>query len=380
MTKKAKDLQSKMASKFVQRSQDEEDALYDQKLGELGQTVDKIVRPTLKDGANVYWLLPPVGEMFDAYEFRYVHYSPFHICRRANPVPDRETGNLEEDRDFSKCPRCIGAWNVYKAAGGKEKAPQAHAQAFRRNMPSIKTFMQVVDVTPFFKWEDEGAVLDSKFFKAHWEGFLQVFYGNSDGSDLDLPESVITAARCGIGVLATNQKCGEAVRKAHRKERKRSKSDPLFDPENRLLCIYQSDSGDSFPTANGPKFVKKHDVLFTIPEDVEDWKPGDEFIEFVIENAKDLSQLEPADESLKAKADANLVLDKDEMVQYLEESGHRFGPMEAGVSSDLEDDEGAYTAPSRTSSDDLLEAEEDDEPMTVAQKAQLAKLRKQMQG
>ena len=207
-------------------------------------------RLRVEDGLNVWWILPKVGSMIAPYLFKYVHYNPFHMCGRKDPVPDpNDPDKLIEDRNFRNCYRDAVAWKLYEEAGKPQMGPAK--DKFKSDMPSLQVAVQAVNLTPFFEMDGTKTfATPKKGLVEKWgKAFVQVLKGGPvpDG----MPEDMVKAAQAGVSVTFLNQNAGKALRKAHVVKCVEIEDDPFFNPDKYLVQIVRSDDDKSFKDAAG---------------------------------------------------------------------------------------------------------------------------------
>jgi hypothetical protein len=336
---------------------------------------DTVYRPKLKDGVNVFWMLPMGGNMIEPYLFRLVHYNPFHICGRGDLTVDpKDAKSLTGGKKFSDCDRCITAWNLWEEHDRPKEGP-IH-QAFKANMAVKKCIIQVVEFSPFFKYDQgsNAAVLDTDIFDAHFENFKKLLMGEITEDELPegFPEAIKESALAGVGHLLLNTEAGLDIRKEHRGLiLDLEDEDPLLMPDKYLLSIYQGNSDRSFTGRGGKKlFSKVHDVQFTKPRLIKGWKLDKKFIKFVDSQAQDISNITPKEDTLEAKVDALQRLSGEELATLLKSSGHSYIATDENSSEPVKE-----VAPQSTES--APGAFDYDENLVIdsASKGDLAKLR-----
>jgi hypothetical protein len=339
-----------------------------------GQESEKTTRdrPKINKGHNVFVLYPHVGTMLEPYLFRYVHYNPFHMCLRGPILPDAsEPKGLKEDKMFSKCPRCIDAWNYFKDNGKPSSGPVK--SSLLSNMGQIKCLLQVLDVTPFFKFDQTVniAVPDKEKCEKYLQKFFDTLLGKDDGEGL--PEDILKCANTGAGILAVNSEVGKNIRSMHIDKilnMDGDHPDPLMHPDKYLLTIVR---GEGKSTEDSIK-AYSYEVKFTIPNKMKDWQPGKKLIEYMEKSAVDIDN--PLDgfdgePSIEEKNFAMARLTKEEMAEYLQSTGHSFAPKVEQDSSQAS----SYVQPAPSSSDPDAFAVDEDTLMSTRSKADMAALK-----
>lgn len=313
-------------NKFVKHSAEDEAALLEQRAKELAGG-EKSARIKIKDGMNVLWILPKMGEMASAIDYRFVHYKPFHLCRRDNPSPDpKDTKKLLEDKAFSKCPRCRQAWDTWSALG-KPRNCEEH-ELFKRDMPSVQALVQAVNLTPFFGSDSSKtyAVPKIDLIEKWGAAFVETIRTGEvpDG----MPEDIAEAALAGVNPLFVSKELGGLIRSAYNAVLIESDEgeDPLFKPGSTLLQISRSDSGATFESGGRTIKSKTHEVRFTLDKFMKTWVIPEGFIEACVDKAQDLTQLEVEGDTVEDKARALHKLSPEEITELLNNAGHSFTP------------------------------------------------------
>jgi hypothetical protein len=330
-------------------------------------------RPKINKGHNVFVLYPHVGSMLEPYLFRYVHYAPFHMCLRGPILPDSsEKKGLKEDKMFSKCPRCIGAWNYFSENGKPSSGPVK--SSLLSNMGQVKCLLQVLDVTPFFRLDTSVniAVPDKEKCEKYLEKFFNTLLGEDDGEGL--PEDILKCAKMGAGVLAVNSEVGKSIRSMHIDKilnMDGDNPDPLMHPDKYLLTIVR---GDGKSSDDGVK-AYSYDVKFTIPNKMKDWQPGKRLIKYMENSAIDIdnplgSSLEVS--SIEEKNSAMAKLTKEEVLEFLQSSNHSFSPVAEGPQEEVAAK--SNFSPANSSDPDAFAVDEDT-LMSTRSKADMAALK-----
>lgn len=309
-------------------------------------------RVSLKDGMNVFYIVPAVGATTYPLQFMHVHYRPFHVCLRPLAY-DAAAGKTVPVKKFEICPRCIGAWNERtKHIGQDDKDPKKFSSAqelaqkkFKADMPSERVVAQVVDLTPFFSMVDGEPEPNHAVLQASFEDFLNVMSGGAPAEKMS--EDLLAAAEAGPCPLPLNVDIGKRVDSIYRRAMKESKSDPTFMPEEFLVFIKKTK--DKFE-GGIQKYV--YDVARVSEKFLKNggWAAimeqyGERFMEVIGDRAIDM--LAPDKSGDLAQDAANLVkLQKPDMLAYLEQAGHSFA-----VKFDQPDSDGEEQAPSQSYGD-----------------------------
>jgi hypothetical protein len=291
-------------------------------------------RVRIEMGKNVFWVIPPTGTA--QYYLRYVnvHYKPMHICGRPDPVPDPKQGGkkLINPPAFSKCVRCISAWNkrsefIQKGTDQKDMSrfQLAINSKFRSDMPTERGLIQVVNVKPFFKVKDGSVVPDKKLIAAYFEAFIDVMNGGTPPEDM--PEDMVEAAQAGPQVLALNVETAVLVDTQVKKAFNESDEDPLFSPGEYLLTIERVADGE-VPGTDIKKY--KHFVDWASDKilNKEGWKAAiqthaEALIDAVSARAVDL-MAQTDSEDLAERARGLIELGDDGINAYLALSNHSY--------------------------------------------------------
>jgi hypothetical protein len=359
--------------KFKRHNEEEAREALAKKAEELsGGSSEGAARVRLKDGLNVLWVLPKVGTMIEPYIYKYVHYNPFHICSRKDPVPDpKDPTNLLEDKNFRNCARDIEAWNRYVAAGKPKSGPEK--DMLSRNMPSLQCLVQVVNLTPFFTLDatKNFAVPNKEALKSWGEAFVKVLKGGEvpEGMPSDMEE----AARAGVSILFLNQSVGKDLRQEHIVKCIELEDDPLFMPDEYLVQIIRKDGSQTFESNGKTIKQKEHSLKFTLPAKMKGWAMPAGLIDAAADSAVDINAIESETNSLADRVKSLHKLDHDELLQFLRESGHSFESANANQ-------EPVKETPAKSSlSSSPDDFEDDDDVLPTNSKKDLAALRRQLQ-
>lgn len=313
-------------SKFVQHSVEDENKVLQQR-AEENTGGEKSARIRIRDGINVIWVLPKVGTMVSPVEYRFVHYNPFHLCRRDNPYPDpnsEDTTKLVEDKRFSKCVRCQKAWTTWSDLG-KPRNCEEH-ENFKRDMPSIQGLVQAVNLTSFFGPDSSRkfAVPNVELVEKWGDAFVEAI--RTGVIPEGMPEDMAEDARAGVNALFVNEKLGTQIRSAYISALVEDEKgeDPLFHPESTLLQIIRGDSGETFQVRGQTRKSKAHEVRFTLPKFMKDWKIPAGFIDVCVDKAQDLNNLEVAGDTVEDRARALRVLTDEEITELLNNANHSY--------------------------------------------------------
>lgn len=335
----------------------DEDALQEdrkKKDQEFGSDDTFLPRVRLKRGINVLWMLPAIESMTAFYVRRLVHYRPFHVCGRPPKWEDpSDPGKLKYDNDFSKCYRCMTAWNTWDALGspgrGDKDMTTPSKTKFRNDMPNDRIQFQVLNLTPFFKLASDGVQIEfDKKMGKYMDDYLKLLKTPAEefegmevediAEELSIPESIVEAAIPGVDAILLNEGVGNDIIKEERVCRVRNKvsGGPALHPNQYLLRIDKEGTGRTFPGAGGDEVeICDYDPIF---EEVE-WDMPQALVDIVTDQATDLNNLEPADDSLTERAFAFQKLNTDEIKEYLEECNHTFHLNDDGVEVEEADDD-----------------------------------------
>lgn len=292
-------------------------------------------RLRVEDGLNVWWILPKVGSMMAPYLFKYVHYNPFHICGRKDPVPDpSDPDKLIEDRNFRHCMRDSIAWKLYEDAGKPDSGPVK--DRFKADMPSIQVAVQAVNLTPFFEIDSTKTfAAPKKGLAEQWgEAFVSILKGGPvpDG----MPEEIAKAAQTGVRVTFLNQNAGKTLRKQHVVKCVEIEDDPFFNPDKYLVQIVRSDDDKSFKDAAGRvRKGKSYDIRFTAESKMRSWKLPAGLMDAVVDLAVDINDMPVEDDTLASKVESLHRLTEDELKTYLADSNHSFYPAKEGGGEEI---------------------------------------------
>jgi hypothetical protein len=340
-----------------------------------GGNASEAKRLRVEDGLNVWWVLPKVGSMFAPYLFKYVHYNPFHICGRKDPVPDpNDPDKLIEDRNFRNCYRDSVAWKLWEEAGKPESGPLK--DKFKADMPSIQVAVQAVNLTPFFELDSTKTfATPKKALVEQWgDAFVTVLKGGPvpDG----MPEEIAKAAQTGVRVTFLNQNAGKTLRKQHVVKCVEIEDDPFFNPDKYLVQIVRADDDKSFKDAVGrTRKGKSYDIRFTAESKMKAWKLPQGLMDAVVDLAVDVNAIPVEDDSdIPSKVEALHRLTEAELKTYLAETNHSFTPpKESGEeSARSENAEFSMSNPDAFSSDA-------DSALSVRGRKSLADLRRQVE-
>lgn len=330
-------------------------------------------RVRVKDGLNVWWVLPKVGTMLEPICFKYVHYNPFHICGRKDPIPDpNDLDKLIEDRNFKNCYRDITAWNTYDKAGRPKSGP-IH-QKFKADMPSLQAAVQVVNLSPFFELDASKtlAIPNKDLIKKWGDTFVEVMKGAEPPEDM--PEEMIEAAQAGVDVVFLNQTAGKQLRKTHISACIEEEEDLFFCPDRYLVQIIRSDGAETFVGSDGKQRKgKNYDIRFTSEKKMKNWSMPEGLMDVVVEQAIDINEIPVEGDELTDKVDALHPLSEPELIQYLESMGHSFHLTDEDGDAEDEDASG----PSLSDPDAFVDNA--DSALSVKGKRSLADLRKQVE-
>lgn len=319
-------MSNKFGNKFVQHSVENEAETLEQRAKEL-EGGEKAARIRIKDGVNVLWVLPRVGNMEHPMSYKMVHYNPFHLCNRKDPSPDpRDPAKLLEDKNFKNCPRDIQAWEAWEAAG-KPKTGDAW-DAFRRDMPSVQVLVQAVNLTPFFGTDStkKYAVPNVDLVKKWGAAFVEAI--NTGEIPEGMPEDIEEAARAGVNALFVSKTVGELIRSAYSTEliEDEEGNDPLFSPDKKLLQIVRRDGAGTYQAGGHERKTKDYEVRFTLDKFMKTWELPEGLIDVCVDKAVDLTNIALTDGTVEDKARSLHRLTEDEMAELLTNAGHSFTP------------------------------------------------------
>lgn len=291
---------------------------------------DDKARVKLRNGLNVFYLVPAVGKTPYPIRFCLIHYKPFHICGR-DMAYDPTSNKVKTDSMFSKCPRCKAAWDerskhIQKGEDAKNYTAQQQLanKKFKSDMSSERAVMQVVDLTAFFVLKDGDAEPDMKLVKTWWGAFLDVMSGGEVPADM--PKELVEAAQAGPSLLPVNIDLGKRVDAIYRRAVKDEEQDPCFMPQSFLLSVRRT-KGD---LVDG---IQKYDYnVETVSEKALNrlgWpkviaEDEERFMETLAERAVDMLDPEPAEDTLEAKAYSLMKLTNDQLDAYLAERKHTY--------------------------------------------------------
>lgn len=376
-----------MGKKTLNTRNDELDQQIEQEREERAKKIESSgqdgYRLRIEDGLNVLWVVPGLGETKEAINDMLIHFRPYHRCGREDPVPDPDAdGGYKKDGDFSNCYRCQQTWNHWEAtgkAGGKYKAK------FSADMENHQAIFQAIDFSPFFKLDSKKkyAMSNKKVIEAHLEDFLKIVAvdktteeGLEEAEGLvpeDMPEEMAEKALASPGIIGTNSKVGEQIREATDEVYMRTEEDPLAQPDKQLVQIIRTNDGDTFTGANGQERKKKsYSVRMTVAKYMKAWDVDkDELIDILLDVGKDIQDMEPADDSLQARAYALERFDDDTMKEYMDEQEHSFEP-DFGDTDDEEEE--AELDPDNFDEDDF----DEEDVLTTDDHAEAEKLKEEM--
>lgn len=337
---------SKRSSKFGGHNEEAQKAAQQQAAESIGGNIGPRVK--VKDGRNVLWVLPRVGQMPAFYQRMLVHYAPFHLCGRVPKTPNpTNPKEMLEDRNFKHCYRCLEAWNAYDAAGkpgAKNRDLQPpEKKKFKADMPNDQVAFQVVDLTPFFK-QGSGDLTVDEAEAANLAEFFKIALGGEPGEDVSA--EVTNAALAGVDVLTVSESLGKDIiaaevscRKEQTKLAKKLKDaaskkeaqqianeGPCMNPERFLLVIDREDDKDrDFDDGKGgTRYAKQYGIEFVDLEDVDGWTTPDSIWELAEAQCQDLTDIVVEDDAVEAQARGFVKLTDEQMRQYLDESNHSF--------------------------------------------------------
>lgn len=331
-------------------------------------------RIRVEDGLNVWWVLPKVGSMIAPYLFKYVHYNPFHMCGRKDPVPDpNDPDKLIEDRNFRNCFRDSVAWKLYEEAGKPQAGPAK--DKFKTDMPSLQVAVQAVNLTPFFELDSTKTFATPKKGLAEkWgKAFVQVLKGGAvpDG----MPEDMAKAAQAGVSVTFLNQNAGKSLRKAHVVKCVEIEDDPFFNPDKYLVQIVRGDDDKSFKDAAGRvRKGKTYDIRFTADSKMKSWVLPEDLMDAVVDLAVDINDIPTEDQTISSKVEGLHRLTEQELKTYLTDSGHSFHASKEGGDDGARTEAGEFSMSSPDSfSNDA------DSALSIRGRKSLADLRRQVE-
>lgn len=316
---------------------------------ELENTNDTL---RVEDGLNVFHVVPALGETLNHHVYKLVHFRPFHLCSRPDILPDSsDEQGYKGDKDFSKCYRDQKAFDQWDNEDRPDDGP--YKLAFRRDMPNARAFMQIVDFSDFFRWNDPDeklwVELKEDVYDRWFDTFLDLVLTPTEEIDEDgdipddMPEEMADRARLSPDVINVSvYSVGkDLLQKFKRfKGKRKKKTDPYGHPDQYLLRIDREKSGQTFPGAGGQKVEgRSYDIDFL--DDLEGWEEGfpkEDYLQGLLEVGVDIENMEPEDDSLEARALALQKFTEDEMKEYLEENDHSFKP-DTSFDTDEMDDE-----------------------------------------
>ena len=286
-------------------------------------------------GLNVFMMTPS----FDAADPRPwvnvgVHYGPFHLCLRGEAV-EKKNGKgetyLKTDSNFANCPRCMEAWNTWADAGRPEGARK---KKFQYEMSNDVTLVNVLDLSPFFKFDDENTFAEpktsviKKWMKTYCEIVDAVMKGDEFEIPEDMPEDMARAAQIGYDVLILNKTTGEKLRKTYRKQSKMGGGCPLWEPENYLLQLNRQKDGKTFKGSKGEDIESTSTDVAFAPLRGTGWKLPKQLLTTIEQSIEDGGMVdihnfdERKTETVAEAAKALKRLTPDQLAEYLEENNH----------------------------------------------------------
>ena len=363
------------------------EAIEDLKGGESGDPT--FLRP--QQGLNVYLVMPSKDNKFTSpfRDFLY-HWGPNHACLRKDPV--RIPGNqYEEDKRFSGCPRCLGAWEAWS---GMDKPRDPHPQfaKFKYDMSNHSGLMQAIDITPFFKWDNpkdpHSAEPDKKAISEHYAAWVEYMTAyrryvlgeveTAPAAPEGMPDAMVASAKAGLTFILLNkgqvQGCQDAFKDCYLDNGKES---PLNEPDKFLLQINRTEDkskaipgSTKFATASSCKFIKVRSKDWTMSQIT----PLVEYVGMAnFRNLYDPELLNPEKNTVADKIGGFKHITPEDLVEYLAERG--FSYIAKDVDEDEDDEDDAPSAPSgprpKARTKDVPTLDEDGE-------AKVAKLREDL--
>jgi hypothetical protein len=336
----------------------------------------------VKDGLNVLWMMPGVETTKEPVVPLLVHYNPFHLCGRSKTTLYEGDG-LDKEKDFSKCYRCISAWNKFDSLNQPDGGPAK--SKFLDDMSKSKGAFQVVNLSPFFKEDDDLVIPDEEMINEWFGTFKEIACSDEvDDEELsdDIPDEVVEAAKQSPSVTFVNEDVGFDVRKKHKRKKRLMEKDPTIYPDQALLKIKRTKKkNDTFTGNNGETICKRRYDVDYIDDSLKmsDVNLSDlglstdgDFFASMAEKAVDIKNIDVDEESLEERAKALHDLGDDEMQEYLDSQGHSFNAEEGTTEQGLDpDDEGALD-----SDEEEIDVDEEElqEPEALASDADLADL------
>lgn len=275
---------------------------------------DKIERYRPKEGMNILMIVPSLSETSALpYRHIHVHYNPFHLCTRPDPVEDAE-GNVTIDKRFGPCPRCQGSWDAIEKEGFKgldyEKMPDGPDRkryGFLRSQRAVHQILwQVIDMTGFFTVKEV-----RKAFKvevnpemvAHMDLFADVIAGKKS-ADL-LPEPLQASGKFGVSRIAVSKTAGNKMREAYYdRYMALDEQDPLVMTEvPQLMKVILAPGDKKMKLESGEKTINEWTCLFTSDAEVRGLTLSDKLIDAVQKKSIDLYSEAPVEETMAAYND-----------------------------------------------------------------------------
>ena len=358
---------------FFKKAKQRDAAEAAKKQQELADGVEKTQkfapRVNLKKGLNALLWLPSIDEdNGNSLRHAYLHYGPKHVCGRPDSQLDPKSQKIIDNRNFRECHRCITAWNIYddnvtadQRANKQLRTP--HKNKWSDDSGNQKTFLQVLDLNPFFSPESTGQLVkpDKKILDEWFEPFLEVLKGGEVPEGM--PEDIAEAALAGPCIIDVNRKVGVLIQGLLGKTILTEEGfDPLLNPDQ---FVFQLDkkvdtSGTAWTQKNGQPGVTYTMVPSFSPFKRTPWiskKKVEALIEAVeprMQNLHDpkadLTKCETEEEIVLARGRALERLNDEDMIKYLAASKHSFWPAD----------------PTQTQGNDDLEDEDDDEDKAVS--------------
>ena len=293
-------------------------------------------RLRIRDGLNVFWILPGLGDTLKAVNDMLIHYGPYHRCGREDPVQDdsekADDDGFITDGNFNNCYRCMNAWKAWKATG---QAQGAAKEKFLDDMENHRAVFQAFDFSPFFELDGRLATVDQDMVENWLDVYLEIVGEDDDEArskllakyESKMPEEVYTAAAASPGIVETNKKVGKTLREERDIQYfEIGEEDPLMQPDKYLVQIVRTNEGGTFEGRGGKKQKKKdYSIRFTTPAKTKDWDVSKDTLLGIAENvAVDIYNIEPEDDSLQARAYALEKFSDEDTEQYLKECDHSF--------------------------------------------------------
>jgi len=327
----------------ARKSQEEENSSSDFK---------RRARVKCREGLNVYLWLPSFDNRKEKnpepLRFVPVHFNPFHVCGRGDAVVSTDDSDkLSEDRRFQHCPRCQKAWDYRVEAmeelGLDKESVKSHpvGKKCSSDMPQMRSALQVVELTGFFKPDASKAFaqLDMKKVEAYWTQFLHVISTGELPEGCDMPEEMVEAAQAGVDILLMNKEAGTALYKKHLTKSVENGKSPLFSPDKFMLTIKRGESKDNqfqgrdgktrFKGVYTPEFspmAQTSKAWAKMCQELVDALNTRENFEWIniYDPAVTLEGSETEEEVLKALAAGMVRMDHDQIEKYLELTKHTY--------------------------------------------------------